>query len=309
MDKTIINKVLSGVASEKEAMDVADWFSSAEGQLQVSEMLDADFDTLVPHCDEQRDSLHIYKKRRVWWSVASVAVIVLILGVIGVNVLSNKRQEVQWQTVCANRGEQIQVVLQDGTHIYLNAESRLVFPSKFDLNNRQVTLLGEAYFEVQKEKHRPFLVDLNGVSVEVLGTRFNVCAYENELVNVSLDEGHVLFHGEKQEVDMRPGEQLQYDRRTCQSTLRKNVNTGTASSWKEHRLEISEMAMEDLVRMLERRYDVKVDIKDPQCYDYRYSLSVKDGNLRNVLKRMSYVSPICYRYDEDTQYVSIRLSK
>jgi len=312
MDKHTIDQVLKTVATEQEAKDVAEFLGSAEGQLLVSGMIDADMETMVPHFDvDTCERTRINSKvKHLWWRVAAVVAMLLTLGVGAMWMMPKMHQpEVVMQTICANRGEQIQVVLQDGTHIFLNSGSRLVFPSKFTAKNRHVNLTGEAYFKVVKDQHRPFTVDLNGVSVEVLGTQFNVSAYENEPLQVNLDEGHVLFHGAKQTVDMQTGERLEYDRLTCQSTIYRNANTQMASAWKEHRLEVSEMPMQQLINLLERRYDVHIDVRDRKCYDFCYSLAVNDGNIRTVLKRMTYVSPIRYHYDDEAQYVSIRLAK
>lgn len=309
MEKDKINRVLNNEASEQEAKEVAQWFGSAEGQLGVSLMLDADMETMVP-CYGYDAPVRGERARKInnvsrWWRVAAVVVMALMLGAGALLWLMPMHQEASMQTICADRGEVLQVVLQDGTHIYLNADSRLVFPGRFTRYNRSVTLIGEAYFDVAKDKHHPFIVDLNGVSVEVLGTRFNVKAYENEPLQVNLDEGHVLFRGGSKSVDMCAGERLCYDRKTSRSILYHNANTRLASAWKEHRLEVNGMSMHELKTMLERQYAVDINIRDEQCYEYSYSLVVNGNKLENVLKGMSSVSPICYRYDEEKSIVTI----
>lgn len=308
MEKDKINRVLNNEASEQEAREVAQWFGSAEGQLGVSLMLEADMETMVPRCDtpardERARKINDNVSR--WWRTVAVVAMVLILGAGALLWLMPMHQEASMQTICADRGEVLQVVLQDGTHIYLNADSRLVFPGRFTRYNRSVTLIGEAYFDVVKDKHHPFIVDLNGVSVEVLGTQFNVKAYENEPLQVNLDEGHVLFRGGSKSVDMYAGERLCYDRKTSRSILYHNANTRLASAWKEHRLEVNGMSMQELKTMLERQYAVDINIRDEQCYEYSYSLVVNGNKLENVLKGMSSVSPICYRYDEEKSIVTI----
>ena len=307
MDKNQVNRVLNDDATEQEAVQTAIWLGGAEGQLDVSDRIDADMEDMVPYYDSPARHAHmpIRKNKSVWWYVASAVVLVLMLA--GGTVMWHKQMQadIKMQTICANRGEQIHVVLSDGTHIYLNAGSRLVFPNRFMADTRTVTLVGEAYFQVEKDPQHPFVVDLNGVSVEVLGTQFDVRAYENEMLKVSLDEGHVVFHGAKQTVDMQPGEQLCYDRLTCQSVLHRHTNTLTASAWKEHRLEVDEMPMQELKTLLERNYDVDINIRDAKCLDYTYSLVVNDRDLENVLQRMSAVSPIAYRWDKEKGYVVI----
>lgn len=309
MDKNIIHSVLVNTATEQEAVEVAQWLGEAEGQLMVADMIDADMEKMVPHLGTRTHEtrVHVINMVSRWWRVAAVVTMVVMVSIGATLVVPKVNQaDVVMESVSAKRGEQVRVVLQDGTHIYLNAGSHLCFPSRFTAGNRKVTLVGEAYFEVMKNKHKPFMVELNGVSVEVLGTKFNVKAYDNESLQVNLDEGHVKFHGEKQEVDMQAGECLSYDRNTCLASVYRNVDTHMASAWKEHRLEVSEMPMMDLKNLLERKYDVTINVRDEQCYQYMYSLSASDHNLRTILKRMAYVSPILYHYDEEKGQVHIR---
>lgn len=91
-------------------------------------------------------------------------------------------------------GEQIRVILQDGSIVHLNSDSRLRYPKQFGLFNRTVELWGEGYFNVAKDENRPFKVDLQGVEVRVTGTKFNVKAYSAEPnIWITLDEGGILF--------------------------------------------------------------------------------------------------------------------
>ena len=119
-----------------------------------------------------------------------------------------------YQDIYVAKGERMQIAFQDGTRVYLYPGSRLCYPDKFGLTERRVTLDGEAYFEVSKNSHRPFIVDLDKASIRVTGTSFHLQAYACEPdITVELDEGQVdLLYGDRQAYSLRPGESLIYNK-------------------------------------------------------------------------------------------------
>ena len=117
------------------------------------------------------------------------------------------------------------MMFQDGTRVYINSDSWLKYPKKFGLSKREVFLVGEAYFVVAKNKKRPFIVNLNGPSVHVLGTSFDVQAYpENKDIVICLDEGHVnLTLSSAKEYPLLPGEKLIYNKESDQCRISKTI--------------------------------------------------------------------------------------
>ena len=108
------------------------------------------------------------------------------------------------------RARQYNLELSDGTKVWLNASSSITFPTSFAANERKVILTGEVYFEVAKDKTRPFRVSVNDMQVNVLGTHFNVNAYDDEdAVNTTLLEGSVLLTEKDKKVLLKPGQQAQ----------------------------------------------------------------------------------------------------
>src|SRR5690606_22695075 len=119
--------------------------------------------------------------------------------------------EAAFHTITTPRGSQYQVILHDGSKVWLNSDSSLRFPSRFSDEERTVTLEGEGYFEIAKnplaEGYRPFKVLAGDVQVEVLGTKFNLMAYDDELsVNTTLLEGEVMVHAGSESKKIRPGQ-------------------------------------------------------------------------------------------------------
>lgn len=309
MDKKQIDKVLSNQANAADAKEVAHWFGTPEGQLDLSARIDTDWEAMTrTHTRTHTDAPvrgHKGKWGRRIARVAAAIVLLLAGGAVGQVIVYSLQPEAEMREVYTQRGEQLQVMLPDGTKVHLNSGSRLTFPSRFGAKQRAITLIGEAYFEVTKDKHHPFVVELQESSVQVLGTRFNVSAYADEMVRVALDEGKVRFCSDRQEVTMKPGELLCYSRDDGRLVVLRSQDTHLASAWKAHRIEVHDMPLKELTNLLARRYDVTFAVQDEACYENLFSLSMSDDDLRAVINNMVYMSPIKAQYDTANRIVTI----
>lgn len=166
-------------------------------------------------------------------------------------------QEVLYNMISTPRGGQYHVTLPDGTKVWLNAASSLRFPTMFTGKSREVTLTGEAYFEVAENKSKPFLVSVNQSEVEVLGTHFNVMAYEDEVLTTTLLEGSVKFkHGQSEKIIV-PGQAAELRGRISVS----EVNTTDAIAWKNGVTAFSNADIYSIMRQISRWYDLDVEYK------------------------------------------------
>lgn len=163
---------------------------------------------------------------------------------------------VVYNTLKTPRGGQYQLILADGTKVWMNAGSSLHFPTTFPGKERVVMLTGEAYFEVAKDAHRKFSVQVNGTTVNVLGTHFNVMAYENEAsMAITLLEGSINVAGNKSNVTLRPGQQAQLKLGEDFMVLN-NVNLEETLSWKNGYFQFNHTKLDVLMRQIERWYKV-----------------------------------------------------
>lgn len=160
------------------------------------------------------------------------------------------------------KGGIFQVVLPDGTKVWLNSASSLKFPVEFTGNERRVSLTGEAYFEVAKNKDKPFFVDMNNVQVRVLGTHFNIAAYQDDSdVTTTLLEGAVQVKSDKQLSAIKPGEQAVIDNNT--STIRvKPANIEQTMAWKNGYFKFADEDIRSIMKKLSRWYDFDVEYRD-----------------------------------------------
>lgn len=173
-----------------------------------------------------------------------------------------KEQPGKYNTLEAPKGGQYQITLIDGTKVWLNAASALKYPTKFDGTERKVALSGEAYFEVAKDKKKPFRIISGSQTIEVLGTHFNVNAYSDEsAIKTTLLEGSVKVfrtaEGSNYKI-LAPGQQSVL---SLSALNVKEVDTEEAVAWKEGFFIFENDNLKTLMRKLERWYDVEVDYK------------------------------------------------
>ncbi|GEL10300.1 FecR family protein [Flavobacterium glycines] len=171
---------------------------------------------------------------------------------------AGRNARVAYNTMTTPRARQYNLELSDGTKVWLNASSSIIFPTSFAPNERKVILTGEAYFEVAKDKKRPFRVAVNGMQVNVLGTHFNINAYDDEAsVNTTLLEGSVLITEKAKKVLLKPGQQAQ-KQKSGAITVNDNVNLEEVMGWKNGVFYFENANLQTVLRQLSRWYDVDV---------------------------------------------------
>ena len=158
-------------------------------------------------------------------------------------------------------GGEYNLILSDGTRVYLNAESVITFPKYFTGDRREVFLEGEAYFHVTASKEHPFIVKTKDMDVMVTGTEFNVKAYPDEMnVQATLLQGAVtVFSGfeKKEKVEIKPNQQAEWYRDSVKVRV-KEVDPDLFMAWKNGRFIFRQDRLEDIMRTLARWYDVEV---------------------------------------------------
>ena len=204
-------------------------------------------------------------------------------------------------TVCANRGVRTSLDLPDGSIAYLNSGSTLSYPSSYDAEERKVTLVGEAYFSVKHDPAHPFIVSVShdSLRVKVLGTEFNVRAYEKEnVVQTTLVSGSVNIvmkedKGKTNERNLYPSEKAVYD--LTDKTLEViNVDVESEIAWKEGRLVFKETPLPEVLRCLANFYNVDFKVMDPVLDSYRLTGTFNNRQLSQILDYLRISSRIDY---------------
>jgi transmembrane sensor len=188
-----------------------------------------------------------------------------------------------FNTITTPAGGQYQVTLADGTKVWLNALSTFKFPTSFHGPDRTVELTGEAYFEVSKDKNRPFHVRVNGMDVEVLGTRFNVNAYSDEsALRTTLLEGAVKLTKGKAALVLTPGQQGQTAAAGGFSIV-PNADPDEAVAWKNGYFSFDDADIREVMRQLARWYGIQVRYEGNPGNALFWGKMGRDLNLTQVL--------------------------
>jgi len=169
-------------------------------------------------------------------------------------------QEITYNTISTPKGGQYAVTLPDGSKVWLNSVSSITFPTVFKAHERNVSITGEVYFEVAKNKKMPFVVNSNGQNVKVLGTHFNINAYDDEnKTRTTLLEGSIQVSANNSSKILTPGQQADVD--DHQITIINGNDADAAVAWKNGNFVFNDADLPSLMRQLARWYDVNIIYK------------------------------------------------
>lgn len=227
------------------------------------------------------------KHWRILFEAAAVIAITITLWLF--NPIPNK--EIRWAELITPYGKIDSTVLSDGTKIWLNAGSRLLYPMSFSTaEERRVFVSGEAYFEVAKDRSHPFIVSANGVEIKVLGTTFDVKAYMDEdEITTTLLSGAVLLTPPSSEESYRmvPGRTLVYNRTTgdVDSFLNKETEK---PMWQREEMNFYNLTLDQIAKNLERRFNISIIIRNPDYASMRFYASfVNNENADQILSALN----------------------
>ncbi|MDU1890105.1 MAG: FecR domain-containing protein [Dysgonomonas sp.] len=201
-------------------------------------------------------------------------------------------------------GQKAEITLADGTRVYINSDSKVIYDGSYNKKDRILTLEGEAYFEVAKNTEKPFIVKANGLDVEALGTSFNVKAYKTEeLVSITLIEGKVKVSDSEDETLMNPNERIEYNltnKSFAKSELHPNADH---LLWRSSQLAFYGESLEEVCNTLTRMYNCTFEFKSEAVKKYTYNGIIRNNSLTNVLDFISQTASIKYEFKSDNTIV------
>lgn len=315
MDKKILIKYFKQQTTEDENRQVVSWFhESEENKTEYASLKNiwalASFTPDIPSLMQQKTSLNgwgkVFYTCLRYAAVVAIAILSTYLVFDRINEANLQKQQVAYNEIVVPRGQQAHITLSDGTKVWLNAKSKLKYPASFTGNKREVALTGEAYFDVRKDAKKPFIVKTYSIDIKVLGTRFNLSAYNDDKVSrVALDEGSVSVYNKKSRElsKVKPGELFLYDKRTQKSTLTAS-DLSYQSSWKDGELKFRRMRFEDLSKLLERNYNVKFVFKNEKLRDITFNGSFYNyESIDSILKVLEINSNFSFVRNKETVYI------
>ncbi len=323
IDSQLLKRYLEGEQKEGDEEKISIWFSDLQAEVLLrkeykrfwdegfeepdddgykgSIILDSIYHKIK--LDESREILRNKLTRRTFNILCRVAAVLFVPLTVLVLIYSNKfipgTQEIAYSELFSPLGTRTQFYLPDGSSGWLNGGSFLEFPLSFTGKSRDVVLRGEAYFDVISNPKKPFIVTGNNIKVIAHGTSFDVMAYPNEQrVSVTLIQGSVDVSsntgGESRITKItKPGIMCNYDLKTslCKTS---EVDINKITAWKDGRLIFRDEPFDEVVRKLNRWYNVNIVIKDKILESYSYRATFEDERLDEVLKLLKLSAPIKY---------------
>ena len=251
--------------------------------------------------NEQRESIF----RRYYNGFAKVAAIMVLPLMIALAFFyGESRREVEdvFTTMSIPCGVKSQVDLPDGSKVWLNSGSKIKFPASFrGKDYRNIELDGEGYFQVASNKHKPFVVNTGSIAVEVLGTSFNVRAYNDDPnVLVALVEGRVKLLKDagkelKELARLEPNQVGRYNKKKERLLLQSKRNLDQYVAWKDGKLVYVNEPFELVLRQMSRRYGVDYETKDPGVKRNRITATFIYESLEEFLKIIALSTPVEYK--------------
>ncbi|MCL4483009.1 MAG: DUF4974 domain-containing protein [Bacteroidetes bacterium] len=313
MDFQLLNKYLLGETSECEVKELFNWIDAAPENRK--EFIDyKKVWALTARGNESEDQTWMllfaprFKRQKLFklcFQMARYAAIFLLvfgsglaLQYLGWGFNKEKLVYQKSTSIAAPLGQMTNVELPDGTKVMLNSGSSITYNGNFSLGERLVSLNGEAYFDVAKDREHPFVVQTSRLNFEVHGTSFNIEAYaEDNMVNTTLIEGSlgVTDKSHHELLLLVPGENAHFDALTSKISTT-NVNTEIYTSWKDGLITFRNEKLKDIARKIERWYNVKIIINNQKLGEQAYFGTIlKNKPIDQILEVLKLSSSLKYK--------------
>ena len=325
LSDNIITKYLTGQCSEEEVIEVNAWMKESEENARKFFRMEEIYHLgkFDQYTDEQRmlrAEKQLYRRLKIekdkqskilimhrWMKYAAIiAVILTIGGGAGYWFYQNGNSQ-QMMVAVADEGIVKEVILPDGTKVWLNNAATLKYPREFSEKERNVHLDGEAYFEVTKNRHKPFTVQSDVMRIRVLGTTFNFkCDKNCRIAEATLIEGEIEVKGNKEEgqIILAPGQRAELNKNNGRLTV-KQVDAKLDAVWHDNLIPFEKADIFTITKALERFYDVKIILSPDIQADKTYSGVLKrKSTIESVLKSLQNSIPIDYKIIENNIFIS-----
>lgn len=308
MDKEKLYQYIRGNASVDEKEDIIRWMEDSSENKREYQTLRKLHDMSLWHEEPDACATEVSircsnRMRRIGWEILKIAAVVIISFIAIQFYPDNSRDG--FQTYYTPEGQRAELLLADGTHVWLNANSRLTYPVRFNEKNRSVVLEGEAFFSVTHNEKKPFVVRAQGYDIEVLGTEFNVIAYpQSDFFETSLLKGKVKVTTPlEKSIVLKPNRRIYAQ---AGKTYEGPISHWDHFLWKEGIICFNNETVEDIFVKLELYYDVKMEVRNKELLMHRFTgkFRILDG-AEHLLKVLQLRHQFTYQKAADTNVIII----
>lgn len=306
----LLQRYIRGEVSEEERERIARWIDETPENMRefmaLRKLYDISLWNVLPK-EKITSSKQDFRFRRLAIEVAKIAAI-LLLGLLGAKqFVYQDSREIHVQTIHVPAGQRAELTLSDGTLVWLNSRSTLKFPDRFTADSRNVVLDGEGYFAVKHDKSAPFTVQTEKYAIHVLGTEFNVKAYNgSQYFETALLKGSVEITTPKsqQKLRLRPDEIASVSQGRLVTSHIPDLNY---FKWKEGLFCFENETIGALIEKLQLYYDIRIDVQNTKLLQSHYSgkFRIKDG-IEHVLRVLQLKHKFTYMKDEDNNLIVIK---
>lgn len=321
---TLVAKQVTGELTEEEARRLAEWQQKRPENHttveQAKEMWQRSKDTEItyePDVEEgwqrfmfrrEQNGLEISKpdspqlipeisgsksRKLVWWSgIAASLALLITIGFLWRNTAS----ETDWEEFATAEGEKLLLTLPDGSKVWLNSLSTLRYATNFNVDNRTVYLEGEAFFDVKKAEGRRFTIFSGPAKTEVIGTSFNLRAYDEQPVAVQVVSGRVAFSPANRDdaVFLEPGEEAVLTE-AIEPAQKQEISDANFRAWQNNVLNFENISLAQIARQMEEQYGITIELADATLANCRYTAMFEDASLDDVLTTLSIIGDLSYQ--------------
>lgn len=272
-------------------------------QLGEPELSDAfnKFDSFLATSENKTEVEPVKRKKLFNYTKLAVAASLLIISMLGVYLLQLKPIPQEYISYHNDYGKTSTITLEDGSKITLNSNSTLKYPKQFVSDKREVELEGEGFFEISKDKSRPFTVKTNKLNTTVLGTKFNVSAYRNAAhVSVALVEGSVAVElsDKTQKITLKPTEIATVSGNSKQIG-KATFSTEKVTAWQKGTLIFENASFEDIASKIYNAYGITI-INKTGNNNWKYSGSFDKTDYISIIQNICFAKRINYKINNNT---------
>jgi transmembrane sensor len=332
MNQELITKYLSGDCSEEESSALLKWVESSEDNKQNfaklknvwslagmedipddKQILQNQFEILIhrlnisesfpTHLVNEKPAIRLSEFKKI---AASIIITIGITACLSYFIWHKPSLPVTYNELVVPCGQQAQLTLADGTKIWLNSKSKLIYPGTFSDKMRIVKLEGEGYFQVSHNPNQPFIVKTSHINVKVLGTSFNISSYSNDKeIKLALETGKVALSepGKKEVINIIPSELAVYSKSSKTVSITK-VETSLYTSWLKGQFKFRNMSFEEISKRLGRNFNVEFVFSKESIKQVKYSGSFYNyESLDQILKIMITNSFFKYKIKQNKVFI------